>query len=398
MLENAKSLLLPLLEGLNKALPAIIASFKSLMSSGLAEGIKSAAKLLGGIVGKVINLFTAFPKTMTVIALALMGPGGWILNGLSLAKGFMMGSRGFGAGAGGGVGGAAGGAAKANMQRHAAGTVVNGKNVGGQMYNAGPKVGKFKMSGGARMGAGIGLGLGAAGLSMARGGLDNQNSAGGKALGVGSAALTGAAMGMMIGPIGALVGGILGAAYGAYSEYGGPGPGVELTPSAPADDAILADGKITPINSKDEVFQVSKPGGAFDKAGVRGSGYSGGKITPIDSKDEVFQTSKPSSVREPSYSGGKITPIDSKDQVFQLPKPSSGSDKAGVRGPSSSGGSGGGTTHVKVSFDNIIVKSDSNVGKIDLENDSVFMQMLGTKIKEAMNKTANGGVLSPNPS
>ncbi len=61
-------------------------------------------------------------------------------------------------------------------------------------------------------------------------------------------------------------------------------------------------------------------------------------------------------------------------------------------------GSPGTTTNVKISFDEIIVKSDDNVGKIDLEKDSAFMRMLATKIKEELSRTANGGVLSPNPS
>jgi hypothetical protein len=77
-----------------------------------------------------------------------------------------------------------------------------------------------KWGAGAKLGAGVGLGLGAYGLDTARGeeGSEFYNSGAGKALGIGSSALTGASMGMMLGPWGALAGGLIGAGYGAFKE------------------------------------------------------------------------------------------------------------------------------------------------------------------------------------
>jgi hypothetical protein len=49
--------------------------------------------------------------------------------------------------------------------------------------------------------------------------MDNPNSTGGKALGIGSSALSGAGLGMLFGPIGAAIGGVIGAGYGVYQEY-----------------------------------------------------------------------------------------------------------------------------------------------------------------------------------
>src|SRR5690606_28431067 len=70
-----------------------------------------------------------------------------------------------------------------------------------------------------RMGLGIGLGAAGMGLDAWRGTLDDPNSGTGKAMGVGSSALEGAGMGMMFGPWGALIGGLLGAGYGAFKEF-----------------------------------------------------------------------------------------------------------------------------------------------------------------------------------
>jgi hypothetical protein len=343
MIENLKTLLLPLLEGMNKQLPKMIEGFKSFMkdTNGIAASLKGVAKTIGGIVGGAIKLFMTFPKTISAIALLLMGPGKWILNGLSLASGFMMGTRGMGMGGGGGGGGgmmrsgAGGAGGKANMMRHPAGKVINGKKVGGQMYNAGPKGGRFKMSGGAKMGAGLGLGLAGMGVDAARGGLDDRDSSLGKAMGVGSSALTGAAMGMMLGPVGALVGGILGAAYGAFSEYGGPEKGTyDPTTFKPAGDIMSPAKGITKISTKE-----------------------GGLFNPSKNDDIV---AAPGAIK-----------------AMQ----------------------GGGSSNIKISFDDILVKSDDgSTGKIDLENDSAFMAQLATKIKESMSMTANGGVLNPNPS
>jgi hypothetical protein len=69
------------------------------------------------------------------------------------------------------------------------------------------------------MAAGAGLGLAGMGLDYGRSKMDNPESTGGKLLGVGSSALKGAGMGMMFGPWGAAIGGVLGGLYGAYNEF-----------------------------------------------------------------------------------------------------------------------------------------------------------------------------------
>ena len=71
---------------------------------------------------------------------------------------------------------------------------------------------------GARMGAGIGLGVAGMGMQYGRSKMANPDSALGKGLGIGGSALTGAGIGMMFGPWGAAIGGLIGAGYGAYQE------------------------------------------------------------------------------------------------------------------------------------------------------------------------------------
>jgi len=292
------------------------------------------AKTIGSIVGKFIKIASSVPELFGTAILLMMTPAKWIINGLALAKGFNMGARvGGGGGGGGGFGKTAtkGGFTRgpngkptkmSRMQKLGGGKMMGGK------YAAGSK--------GAIRG-GMGLGIAGMGLSAARGMLPDENSGAGKAMGVASSALSGAGMGMMLGPLGALAGALIGGAYGAIQEFGGPKPGkqastVAKTTKGKFNDAWVSGGEIQPIDSKDKVFEVSKPGGAFDKARA-----------------------------------------------------------------SSSGSSGSNTMHV--TFDDIIVRSaDGNTGKIDLKNDSAFMMELAAGVKVALSKSANGGVLSPNPS
>ena len=110
----------------------------------------------------------------------------------------------------GGMAGAAGAAGMAGpvpmtgMQKLLGGNVLGGKFAAGTMGS---------------MGAGLGLGaLGMLG-DYGRSKMDDPNSTGGKMLGIGSKAAQYAGMGMMLGPWGALAGGILGAGVGIYDEY-----------------------------------------------------------------------------------------------------------------------------------------------------------------------------------
>lgn len=102
---------------------------------------------------------------------------------------------------------------------------------GGQIGPALPMTGMQKLLGGNVLGGkfaagtmgslGAGLGLGALGMlgDYGRSKMDDPNSTGGKMLGIGSKAAQYAGMGMMLGPWGALAGGILGAGVGIYDEY-----------------------------------------------------------------------------------------------------------------------------------------------------------------------------------
>jgi hypothetical protein len=70
-----------------------------------------------------------------------------------------------------------------------------------------------------RIGGAIGLGIGAYGLSALQSNLaESGNETGAYAAGLGSSALTGASLGMMLGPMGALIGGGLGLGYGLLTS------------------------------------------------------------------------------------------------------------------------------------------------------------------------------------
>jgi hypothetical protein len=342
-IEEAKMLLLPILEGLNTALPDIRNMVKEIMGGDMAKGIQEAARNIGSIVGKAISFLSGFPKTIVSgIATAFAGAGilkaaMWIMNGRALGMGFnQVASAGGGGMPGGGGGGRKMGFGGKMMK--GMGNMMGGKNTmaGRGMRNmAARSAGWGGMSSMAKMGAGLGLGLAGSGLDYARDNwMSDPDSAMGKTMGVGSSALKGAGIGMMLGPVGAAVGGLIGGIYGAVQEFNKPAPGIDQTGAI--EDGILADGKITSIDSKDKVFEISKPGGAYDKAANSG--------------------------------------------------------------PSASGGNSGGSSKIHITFGDITVKSDDGVGKIDLDKDSAFIRELATKIKESLSMSANGGVLNPNPS
>lgn len=339
MFENIKVLLLPVLEGLNKAMPSIQKAFKDFMKSGIAEKIKEAAKFLGDTVGALLGWMVNNPIA-TLIGGVLFASAAWIASGYMLAKGFMAGTSGFGSmfgGKGGGLGsmfGGKGGKGGVNMQRAPKGGITHGGKTykGGQMYNAGKGGGMKGMSGMKGMGVGLGLGAASMGIDYGRGMMEDPDSAGGKAMGIGSSALAGAGMGMMFGPWGAAIGGLIGGIYGAVNEFSDTSEPVQSTIGL--NDGVIMDGKITPFNQKDDVLKFQKTGGAIDKAVATGG----------------------------------------------------------------AGMSLGGTSKVHITFDEIKVTSDGSSAKIDLEKDTAFINQLASKIKEALSKTANGGVLSPNPS
>lgn len=260
LINMVKISMMPIVEGLTEVLDPLVKDLmdpsgkfkKDLVELGknIGDFVKWAAKGLKWFVENVVDIFGAKGIFLTYL---LGKSAAWIANGFLLAQGFNMGTK--------GLSGMFGGGKNAvNMQRHAAGTVINGKKVGGQMYNAGST--KTGMGTGAKIGSGIGLGVAGMGLDYGRSKMDNPESTGGKWLGVGSSALKGAGMGMMFGPWGAAIGGVLGAAYGAYDEF--ISKGEEANQNAQTmDDGIIQfnkDDKFTKVDDSTMIAGTNKNG------------------------------------------------------------------------------------------------------------------------------------------
>ena len=226
-----KQLLLPFAKDLKKYLGGPI---QELSKKWSAEGFyKSIRDFVGGI-SKVVGLIGKFlidNPIKTLIAALTLGLAGkaitWITNGLLLATGFKMGTRGFG---GGGPGGGGGGAASRM-----------GGGLFGQKYMD-PRAARTgrgfstNLKGGLRSGGAIGGGILAAGFAgygeysensaMGMGTGENVGRTAAKGAGAGLGAWGGAAAGAAIGSavpiIGTLIGGLVGGAIGAFagSELG----------------------------------------------------------------------------------------------------------------------------------------------------------------------------------
>ena len=215
--------------------------------NGFYDKLKSFAKAAGEIASSIGKFILEHPFA-ALIAWKGLEVLTWVKNGMALGKGFNMVASAGGVGGGGGPGG--GGLANtgfmgmggSRMSRLAATSNRFGGNRmltslagGGSRFAAG--------SMGSLVG-GAGLGIAGMGLDALRGeeGSQGYDSGSGKFLGVGSSALKGAGMGMMLGPWGALIGGILGGAYGAFNEFGDNGR--NKTPASTstylADDALIS--------------------------------------------------------------------------------------------------------------------------------------------------------------
>ena len=228
LITSLKQTLLPfvqsLKENLGKPLQDLIKSWKT---NGFYDTLRSFAKGAGQFAASIGKLILEHPFAALVAWKGLEALT-WIKNGLALGKGFNMVARaggGVGAGTGAGVGATGAGSGfgsaltSAGYTRNAAGRIVPmtgmQKAMGGRMLG-----GKFAAGSAGSFGAMAGLGMGAYGLNAMRGdeGTNGYDSAGGKALGVGSSMLGGAAMGAMLGPIGALIGGGIGLIAGLTKE------------------------------------------------------------------------------------------------------------------------------------------------------------------------------------
>jgi hypothetical protein len=189
----------------------------------LRDFVKGAAEMVVSLGKWILNIVEFLGPKGTVIAgltLALAGKAfTWISNGMLLAQGFKMGTGGMMGGGmpgmpggggggfgvpGGQIGPALPGAQMGTMQKLLGGNVAGGKFAAGTMGS---------------MGLGLGLGVLGTGMQYGRSQMDNPESTGGKWLGVGGTAAQYAGMGAMLGPWGALAGGLIGAGVGAYDEF-----------------------------------------------------------------------------------------------------------------------------------------------------------------------------------
>ena len=238
---SLKQTLLPyvqeLKDGFGKRIQELITDWRE---NGFYEKLKGFAKGAGQIVS-AIGKFLIDNPFITLTAWAGLKALTWFNNGIALGKGFNMVAS-AGRGPAGGVGSSGTGfmgLGGSRMSRSAAtlnrfgGNKTMAKLAGGGSRFAAGSMGSVV--------GGAALGLGGMGLNAMRGdeNSDFYNSTGGKWLGVGSAALSGAGMGALAGPWGALIGGLIGAGVGAFNEFGGEDP----KPIRYDDALISSDGK-----------------------------------------------------------------------------------------------------------------------------------------------------------
>tara|TARA_Y100000389_G_scaffold4657_1_gene4414 strand:- start:4285 stop:6879 length:2595 start_codon:yes stop_codon:yes gene_type:complete len=296
--KQLQGLLLPLASGLKEGMQPLQDMMMDLSKKkGFYDSIQSFAKSIGSFIadfGKsVIPTIASWvdslgPKGMLAAVIGFKAAT-WIARGMSLGLGFNLTAR-----VRGGVGGSGGGTGKIGKGSGFRSDYKTARQAGfsrrqafkeSRMLNRGSRMGG--------MGLGLGLGLAGMGLGMARGQMDDRNSGTGKALGIGSSALSGAGTGAMIGSmilpgigtaIGAGLGGLAGAAYGYYNEYGseeaqkrararaGTQSGTAYKPSTliPTNDGIV---KFNPndkfLNVNDAVLAASTQEGKLDKLGKR---------------------------------------------------------------------------------------------------------------------------------
>jgi hypothetical protein len=194
----------------------------------LLIGLGKFAKVVGGFIGE-------WPK-LSAALLLLFGPTKWLINGRLLGQGFMSVAGGMGRASSAAAGyGQSGGQIGPAFPTAAQPMSRTQRMLGGNVLG-----GKFKAGSMGGFGASAGLGLAGMGLNAMRGeeGSNEYSSATGVGLGIGSSALSGAAAGMMLGPWGALIGGVLGGAYGAYNEYNRPEAGGPTVINE--DDALIS--------------------------------------------------------------------------------------------------------------------------------------------------------------
>ena len=255
--DKMKIALLPIIEVLNERLIPKFESFlqrwdKEKFGERIEKFATEIGKIISALAGWVIDnpIKTAFLYGTTQFGGIFFDTAKWLLNGLALSTGFNMGVRKLG-----GLGGAA---------RGAGGFLTGGLARTGAAFG-----------GGLGRGAMIAGGLGVGGMAL-NAGVDAYTDPGSTSNILGKAAadaMTGAAIGSIIGPWGTAIGAALGGIYGGVTAYRNrPETNETLSVNAPAGDAlsksgynrgIVAGGAITPISNKDSLMSY-KPKGFID--------------------------------------------------------------------------------------------------------------------------------------
>jgi hypothetical protein len=278
LLLTLKQTLVPVAKSLQEYLGKPLQELqKTWQKEGFYEKIRKftegAADIVSGLLGAGVK-FAEFLGPGGTLATILGGSmlfkaASWIAAGRMLRMGFNMGGGFGGSGTPGGAGGGMmspgfmsfGGAAS---NRGGSGfmkdyrSMAKGEGLGGKIRAARYASSMNRWGMGARMVSGMGLGLAGMGADYLRGSEDEEfyHSGAGKALGIGSAALKGASIGMMFGPWGALAGGLIGGGIGAYNEFvnnadagnvGRRGPQATI----PANDTIIE------FNPRDKFMRVN---------------------------------------------------------------------------------------------------------------------------------------------
>ena len=357
--KQLQGLLLPLAQGLRDLVEPLQQMMTDATKKGgivttlkdFIRGVASFGKSLATDVVKPLASFvTAIGPKGTLAAIIGFKLGTWLLRGMSLGKGFNLTARAGGGGPGGGRRGKGGGMfrnQRAAMMKAGRGRFKSGI-AGKALRGAG---GKFGMGSMGSMAAGAGLGLAGMGLDYGRSQMKDRDSTGGKMLGIGSSALSGAALGMMLGPIGAAVGGGLGALYGAYNEYG-------------SDDAKK--------RAKDR--EISRMGGVAPNM----VDYS----NPTKMNDGIIQFNPNDKFM--TMNDGVIAASTQQGQLDKLGK--------SVK-----------TENINHKFDDIKITIDINAKGIDekiakqLVDNKSFIRTLNTRIKEEASMILSGGIQNPGP-
>ena len=282
MVNGMKLYLLPIITTINESLmPKLEALQKRFEDEKWGEKIESFAKIVGSLVETVGTFILENPIKSALMYFGSKVIGNviqWTLNGVALAKGFNMAVKGPGGDGGGGAG-----MGTRNMAAMSKAGMSNMAKFGANFKGAAG-------SSAARLG---GVAAGGFAAYDEYGEQKDKGKSGGEALGraalkgvgAGGGAWAGAAAGAALGafggplapitvPLGALIGGGLGAwGGGELTDLDNYGVKDGLFAGSNSKRAILQEGKITPLDKKDDILAM-KPGGAVDNYSKQQNGQS----------------------------------------------------------------------------------------------------------------------------